>query len=343
MHTTLHQVCYGPSQFGLSTECTHFYCGECITGSLEAIMDKGEFPAYCPMCKATAVTSDTKTQGGKKEITIQAGVIDKHALSFLAHRKIITTEFYYRFVLLQRRGENKNTFFACPRQCGNFIVEETAQYQDVLDLNKKDASVVRWKGGFKRVKKFGKCSCGCRICLPCEAEATPVYSKAVKDRPFPVLCGQRVRVPDNSTVDGALRDAEIVADAGNGMWFVAWTDAKRGEDGKEAEEAAPAPVSIGDIHTQSGGFEHNCIVHDTKSSREADRAMEDLIKSGRFKRCPNCGVPIEKNEGCDYMTCGTSAHGKLSDALRNGGCGYQFKWSTCTAAKTSFNYDMKVQ
>ena len=46
------------------------------------------------------------------------------------------------------------------------------------------------------------------------------------------------------------------------------------------------------------------------------------------KGCPVCGSFIQKNDGCDWMTCGTTAHGRLGDCLRNGGCGIAFKWST---------------
>ena len=36
------EVCYGDSKFGMSTDCLHFYCEDCIRGSLEAIMDTGQ-------------------------------------------------------------------------------------------------------------------------------------------------------------------------------------------------------------------------------------------------------------------------------------------------------------
>jgi hypothetical protein len=36
------EVCYGDSKFGMSTDCLHFYCEDCIRRSLEAIMDTGQ-------------------------------------------------------------------------------------------------------------------------------------------------------------------------------------------------------------------------------------------------------------------------------------------------------------
>ena len=54
------------------------------------------------------------------------------------------------------------------------------------------------------------------------------------------------------------------------------------------------------------------------------------------KNCPNCNRFIEKAAGCDIMMCGTNAHGKLADALANGGCGFQFHWSSGKAANTHY-------
>ena len=34
------------------------------------------------------------------------------------------------------------------------------------------------------------------------------------------------------------------------------------------------------------------------------------------KKCPVCHKPIEKNQGCNHMTCKAAA----------GGCGYEFCW-----------------
>jgi len=62
------------------------------------------------------------------------------------------------------------------------------------------------------------------------------------------------------------------------------------------------------------------------------------------KACPGCGMPQQKTDGCALMMCGTVAHGRVADALRNGGCAYIFHWDTlepqsapsaCTTATTS--------
>ena len=68
-----------------------------------------------------------------------------------------------------------------------------------------------------------------------------------------------------------------------------------------------------------------------------------FAKDGKFKPCPNCGMMIQKNGGCHIVMCGAYAHGKMSEALRNGGCGYMFDWNTGKPTKSHFNMDVKVQ
>merc|ERR1712167_541014 len=66
-------------------------------------------------------------------------------------------------------------------------------------------------------------------------------------------------------------------------------------------------------------------------------ALEKKVRNGKAKRCPCCSNFIEKAEGCDFMMCGTNCHGNILDAMRNGGCGYQFKWSDGSPANTFYN------
>jgi len=50
-----------------------------------------------------------------------------------------------------------------------------------------------------------------------------------------------------------------------------------------------------------------------KCSSEAENLQWILAKT---KRCPKCGVHIEKNQGCNHMTCRKHV----------GGCGFEFCW-----------------
>ena len=59
----------------------------------------------------------------------------------------------------------------------------------------------------------------------------------------------------------------------------------------------------------------------------ADVETKQMMKK-LGKKCPNCSMFILKNEGCDIMFCGDKAHGDLKRAIKNGGCGQSFKWST---------------
>ena len=61
-----------------------------------------------------------------------------------------------------------------------------------------------------------------------------------------------------------------------------------------------------------------------------------LLMQNIAKKCPRCCMYIMKNGGCDYMMCGTTAHGRLADAIRNGGCGHCFSWNTGKPAPTEF-------
>ena len=63
-------VCYGEGKYCVSAECgKHFFCEDCIQMSLEAVLDQGQFPAFCPMCRADAMGDADKLTGtiGERE------------------------------------------------------------------------------------------------------------------------------------------------------------------------------------------------------------------------------------------------------------------------------------
>ena len=52
------KVCFGDGEFGLSRHCEHYFCSDCIRRSLEAMLETGQFPAYCPQCRADKKASE---------------------------------------------------------------------------------------------------------------------------------------------------------------------------------------------------------------------------------------------------------------------------------------------
>mmetsp|Transcript_16738 Transcript_16738/g.25184 ORF Transcript_16738/g.25184 Transcript_16738/m.25184 type:complete len:1029 (+) Transcript_16738:23-3109(+) len=78
---------------------------------------------------------------------------------------------------------------------------------------------------------------------------------------------------------------------------------------------------------------HDCSRTGAAKTMDTKTAAE-LKRIG--KRCPNCGIAIQKQGGCDIMMCGTKAHGSLATAVANGGCGYQFRWSSLQAVSTTY-------
>jgi hypothetical protein len=65
-----------------------------------------------------------------------------------------------------------------------------------------------------------------------------------------------------------------------------------------------------------------------RAADAAQRAQRDRLPSDAalarlgIKKCPSCGMGVEKDDGCDHMTCRT-----------RGGCGGQFCWE-CLAEYT---------
>eukprot|EP01043_Picozoa_sp_COSAG02_P029210 COSAG02_NODE_1808_length_10843_cov_4.345867_2_plen_2020_part_00 len=80
---------------------------------------------------------------------------------------------------------------------------------------------------------------------------------------------------------------------------------------------------------------HQCP--SVKGGAEIDAASLALVtKAG--KKCPKCKSFVQRTEGCHVMMCGTNAHGKVSDALRNGGCAHIFDWNTLLALNDGYGF-----
>jgi len=59
-----------------------------------------------------------------------------------------------------------------------------------------------------------------------------------------------------------------------------------------------------------------CAEYDEAATRSEEAALVQLLQRGHIKRCPKCNSGIEKDGGCDRMTCQT----------KSGGCGEKFCW-----------------
>jgi hypothetical protein len=70
------------------------------------------------------------------------------------------------------------------------------------------------------------------------------------------------------------------------------------------------------------------LVYDPGVRARRRAAVEEVMTpaqraANNIKLCPHCGVPTQKIDGCDVMTCGRDAHGMRR---AEGGCGRGFSW-----------------
>ena len=217
-------ICWSyPQKYGISTECTHFFCEVCIKGHLQNVMNTGKFPGYCPVCQVSAPKGEEP----------RYGKISGKALSYLEKHGVIDKEF--QFMFMRKQEELEELFFECPAKCGNYLVDVDPTY-----VLRKDKVVVRVE----------RCPCGQGVCVQCHQ-----------------------------------------------------------------------PVEDKDLET------HTCPDGSQAKSQQDDIATIALMKK-LGKKCPHCNMFIMKNSGCDVMMCGDKAHGDLRKAIRNGGCGLTFMWST---------------
>ena len=148
-------VCYDNSHYHLSTSCDHAYCADCIKGTLDAVVESAQFPAWCPQCRADAIDSG-------EELT--TGRIPPEALSFLEQRGVITTEFLFRFLKHNKEADDADDVektFACPGGCGQYLIEKPLEW--AVQEDTRDSMP-------KQVIRLGLCSCGTPVCPACQME-----------------------------------------------------------------------------------------------------------------------------------------------------------------------------
>jgi hypothetical protein len=143
-------ICYSePGKYGMSIDCEHLYCEECIHESLKAMLNLGQFPPYCTMCRADG--------HGKQPTT---GKITRPVLTFLQERGVFSKSFQFRFVAgMMRVGDhnsdpiNVSETINCPAGCGTVLYIEEPIYR-IID----GTSILQLSG----------CPCGAHFCMKCE-------------------------------------------------------------------------------------------------------------------------------------------------------------------------------
>jgi len=127
----------------------HLYCEECLTFSLKAMLNQGQFPAFCTSCRADGMGVAPKT-----------GRITRPVLTFLQERGLFTKEFQYRFVsgMLRVGSDNEGPvdereIMECPSGCGTSLYTEKPRYRFV---------------GERCIVQLMKCPCGERFCIECK-------------------------------------------------------------------------------------------------------------------------------------------------------------------------------
>ncbi|CEL59289.1 hypothetical protein RSOLAG1IB_03222 [Rhizoctonia solani AG-1 IB] len=105
-----------------------------------------------------------------------------------------------------------------------------------------------------------------------------------------------------------------------------WCKNSRCNWGQVHESGASAPIVICQVCQARSCFTHNVPWHTgltcsqyavQHANRERENQASEAYISIHAKQCPNttCGRRIEKNDGCDHMTC-----------RRPAGCGHEFCW-----------------
>lgn len=267
--TVLCCICYCDASFALSRSCPavgsdskHYFCEACAHASLDAIRESGQFPMYCPGCRAA--WPESRCPEGDEKV----GRIDAADIAFLESRGIIDKQLAMRVLRphLEELRDPMPPCIECPGKCGRYLRLEDPSYNEKL----RAGGILGEIASFQWAKdgtivtdpvNVGQCECGTCVCVKCKAAVTAPHR----------CCGAR------------------------------------------------------DMPAQ------------TEEERAAEQEMlSRVIAHG--KKCPGCGKLVEKTEGCHIMMCGTNAHGKVADALRNGGCACIFDWNSGLPCDDSHGY-----
>ena len=158
-------ICYSDGQYALSTSCgRHYYCADCIRGSLESMLEAGQFPGVCPQCRADGAGGRAGgAAGADGAAAAPVGEIDAAALSFLQRRGIIGRQLFFRFLKaasLGTRMEDSTKYFSCPAKCERFLMSNHPSYQ-----GREPGKF--FEDGEATGLRLGLCPCGSLVCVLC--------------------------------------------------------------------------------------------------------------------------------------------------------------------------------
>jgi len=160
-------ICMGDGAFCLSTKChgseRHFFCADCIVGTLQATVETSQFPAHCPSCRAEC----------QDPAKLDAPVNDE-VLSFLELRGLISRELVFRFskardIALGKATREKPPYQLCPANCGQFLLANHPSYTDTLLYETVLGGLMTESKG----ARLGQCPCGALICPHCDQLVPP--------------------------------------------------------------------------------------------------------------------------------------------------------------------------
>ena len=102
-----------------------------------------------------------------------------------------------------------------------------------------------------------------------------------------------------------------------------WCKAEGCESGQIHDDSGDHPIVICHACKSRSCYVHDVPWHYDKTCNEFELELENVkdmatinYKKENTKSCPKCNVTIEKNGGCDHITC----------QITSGGCGHEFCW-----------------
>jgi len=289
-------------------------------------------------------------------------------LTFLQERDVITLDFQMRFMKQQEKDGDK--YFACPAQCGRYLIDMDPEYAVVprgsreVDGFERVMKLGKCECG---ARVCVKCHLeaepsGIKRAMQKLAEVTKEDVEALEKEGgvdyygdldmtevagmIGLKAGDKIKVQaEGAAGQTALLEATLDHTTRSHL-MVKFTEGGQRKLESLSPDISQLTPALSQLRLRGAvdlkqvmllddeHFVHECAP-ELKRQLSTDKATLDLMnKIG--KHCPNCGAFVQKNGGCNIMMCGTTAHGRLADALAHGGCGHLFHWDSLKPAKTFY-------